>query len=201
MPESRTPERMTVTDLDSDEEPMVVMFNPTEIRRKIAVNYARKGVLGNSHMEHEYLQTANQSLTFSLFWLVESERDLDHAEDAMKFIESLCYAPNDPQSLARASPPRVLIVWPRTLSMTCRLINVEFNHQRFNIFGNTVQYTARCTWDEAAIRRITKQDVRDQGALRTPRGIVDIDSEDPIITTTGSDGQIDIDGDIEIVFE
>lgn len=201
MPKSETPERMTLTDLQSDDT-AVVMFNPKELKRKIGVNYASKAVLGNSHLEHEYLQTANQNLSFDLFFNVETEADLDLAEDSMKFLESLCYAPEDPESIAGASPPRVLIVWPRTLSLTCRLLDLEFTHQRFNIHGNTIQWTAKTTWEEARLRRLTKQDVRDQGVLRTPQGVVDIDSEDPDIEFSDApNGQVNIDGDIEIVFE
>lgn len=196
-----TPERMTLTDLDTDET-VEVMFNPSEIKRKVSVNYARKEVLGNSHNEHEYLYTGNQGLSFDLFYLAETPVELAKAEDAMRFLESLCYATENPESIAAAAPPRVLIVWPRTLTLTCRVVDVEFSHQRFNRYGNTVQWTAKITLDESRLRRLTKQDVRQQGALRTPQGVVDIDSEDPDIQTSdGPNGQVDLEGDIEIVFE
>jgi hypothetical protein len=195
MPTSETPERMTITDLQADES-ITVQFNPKELKRKLAANYAMKEVLGNSHQEHEYLNTVTQELTFDLFSLVETPEQLAQSEDAMKFLESLLYAPANPDSIASGAPPRVLIVWPNTLSLTCRLGAIEFTHQRFNRHGHTTQWTARTTWTQALLRRITKQDVRTHGARRTPNSTVD---------DTGSDDQAgiplpDVDADIEITF-
>lgn len=168
MPISERPERMTLTDLQSNET-VEVMFNPTDLSRRIAVNYTKKAVLGSSHLPHEYLQTDNQQLRFDLFYNAETPEELEKAEDSAKFLESLCYAPEDPESIAGAAPPRVLLVWPRTLSIIARLTSIEFQHQRWNRFGNTTQYTAACTFEESRIRRLTKQDVRLLGALRTPQ--------------------------------
>jgi len=168
MPISEAVARMTITDLQSNET-QEVMFNPADLTRKVAVNYALKDVLGNSHREHEYLQTDNQEMTFDLFHNVETPEDLAKADDMARFLESLCYAPENPESIAGAAPPRVLLVWPRTLSIIARLVTVEFQHQRWNRFGNTTQFTARCQFQESRIRRLTKQDVRLLGALRTPQ--------------------------------
>jgi len=159
---------MTLTDLQSNET-QEVMFNPSDLSRKIAVNYALKDVLGNSHREHEYLQTDNQNLSFDLFHNVETPEQLLRAEDLARFLESLCYGPEDPESIASAAPPRVLLVWPRTLSIVARLVSIEFQHQRWNRFGNTIQFTAKCEFQESRIRRLTKKDVRLLGALRTPQ--------------------------------
>lgn len=168
MPDSNTPARMTVTDLQSDET-VEVQFNPTELERAIAVNYARKEVLGNSHQEHEFLNVGNQTLRIELFYLAESPAQLDRLKDAERFLESLCYPPEEADAIATFAPPRVLMVWPRTLSITARLTSLRIRYQRWNRFGDPVQFTATCTFEESRIRRLTKQDVRLLGALRTPR--------------------------------
>jgi hypothetical protein len=168
MPISETPERMTLTDLQNNQT-VEVMFNPSELTRRTSVNYAKKAVLGNSHMPHEYLQTDNMQLRFDLFYNVETPIDRGNAAAAIRFLESLAYAPDDPESIAGAAPPRVLLVWPRTMSIIARLTQIEFAHQRWNLFGDTTQWTAACTFEESRIRRLSKQDVRVLGALRQPQ--------------------------------
>lgn len=168
MPVGESPNRMTITDLQSDET-ITMQFNPQELQRSISVNYAKKAVLGNSHLEHEYLQTDNQGVRFDLFYLAETIPQLEALENSQRFLESLCYAPEDPESIAQAAPPRVLLVWPRTMSIIARLTRLDINNERWNRFGNVIQYRASCTWEESRITRLTKQDVRLLGALRVPQ--------------------------------
>lgn len=166
--DGETPVRMTLTDLQSAES-VEVMYNPTELKRILSTNYARKAVLGNSHQPHEFLNTNNQNLTFTLWHRAENPEELNKLQDAMRFIESLHYAPEAPDSITQNAPPRVLMVWPRTLSLTVRVLQTEITHMLFNRFGDTTQFTARITADEALLKRLTKEDVRLLGALRTPQ--------------------------------
>jgi len=168
MPTADAPTRMTLTDLQTDET-VEAMFNPTELQRRVAVNYAKKPVLGNSHQEHEYLQTDNMSLRFDLFFLAETPTELAKLKDSERFLESLCYSDRDPESIAQAAPPRVLVVWPRTLSIVGRVLTIDINYQRWNRFGDVTQFTATLAMEESRVRRLSKQDVRLLGALRTPQ--------------------------------
>jgi len=195
MPSSETPERMTITDLQSDES-ITVQFNPKELKRKLGANYAMKEVLGNSHQEHEYLNTVTQDLSFDLFSLVETQEQLGHSEETMKFLESLLYAPANPDSIASGAPPRVLLLWPNTMSITCRLDELAFTHQRFNRHGYTTQWTARTAWTQALLRRLSKEDVRAQGARRSPNGTVNDSHGDGL----SSSALPNVDADIEITF-
>lgn len=165
MPVSEEPARLIIQDLQS-EVSIVAMFNPNELTRRVNVNYGRKPVLGNSHLEHEYLQTDNQQIQFDLFFLAESPGDLAVLKDAVNFLESLCYGPEDPDSISQAAPPRCLVLWPRTMSIVARLTSVEFVHQRWNRFGDTTQVTIRTTWEESRVTRLRQTDVRNFGALR-----------------------------------
>ena len=200
---------MTLTDMQSpdvQDATIEVMFNPRELKRKIAPNYARQEVLGNTHAEHEYLSTGNQDIDFDLFYNVESIDDLQQSINAMNFLESLVYAPEDPESLVEAAPPRVLLVWPNTLSMTTRLMSVEFNHQRFNRFGYTIQWTAKCTWEETRVTRLNKADVRAFGSLRAEASAILVQATErgELVQLFGGEGDADVsinpDGDTEIDF-
>lgn len=165
MPSPETPDRLTITDLQNNDS-IEAMFNPNALTRRIAVNYAKKAVLGNSHQEHEYLQTDNMQIMFDLFFNVETPADLAKATASINFLESLCYGPADPESIAQAAPPRCLLVWPRTMSLVARLVSVEVRHQRWNRFGNTTQATVSTTWQEDRLSRLFKGDVRLLGAFR-----------------------------------
>lgn len=165
MPQAEDPIRLIIQDIAANVS-IVAMFNPNELKRRISVNYAKKGVLGNSHMEHEYLQTDNQNLQFDLFFNAETPGDLAVLKDAVNFLESLCYGPDDPDSISQAAPPRCLIVWPGTVSILARLMTVEFNHQRWNIHGDTTQITCKTTWEESRVTRLKQTDVRNYGGTR-----------------------------------
>ena len=165
MPNAESPVRMTITDLQ-DQTEVTVQFNPNELTRRIGVNYARKQVLGQSHQPHEYLSTGNQTIRFDLFHNAENPTQWEEVDQAAKFLESLCYAPEDPEGISQAAPPRVLLVWPYTLSLVTRLISVEFKHQRWDRFGNTTQFTASCEFEEALVRRLNKTDVYNFGPFR-----------------------------------
>ncbi len=222
MPIEEHPARMTLTDLQTTAEAdrgtlrnwttatnaatIEVMFNPKQLNRKLAANYARKDVLGNTHSEMEYLNTSNQAIDFDLFYNVETVAHLQQSIDAMNFLESLLYAKESPEGIAEAAPPRVMLVWPNTLAITTRLLGVEFNHQRFNRFGYTIQWTAKCTWEEARVRRLNKADVRAFGSMRTPESVLEAaDAAGELIGVQFSEDTegvtINEGGDTEIVFD
>jgi hypothetical protein len=196
---------MNIIDLQAslDTAEMEVMFNPTQFKRKVSAAYAKKRVLGGSHTPHEYLLTENAELSFELFYLVESPDDLTRSDDAMKFLESLLYAPAaGPKSIATFAPPRVHFFWPNTLAMTCRVMSIDWDHRRFNMDGYTVQWTARLKVEEARVQRLTKEQVREHGAIRTPQSTAVINDDtvfsDTLLDTSGD--SIDLEGDIDLVY-
>lgn len=161
MPNSEVPDRLTLQALDAEYTPdkITVQFNPNELNRAIAVKYQNREILGLSHEPHEYLGTANQVITFSLFYNVETRVQLTQAKEAMQFLEALAYGPAGADGITTAAPSRVLIVWPNTLSIVARLTAVAFKHERFNRQGDTIQFSAACTFEESRVKRLTAQDV------------------------------------------
>ena len=172
MPQSNTPVRLSITDID-DNETIFAQFNPQELERQVRVNYAKKAVLGASGQPHEYLQTDNTAIRFSLFFYADTTAGIEELKKGINFLESLCYAKEAPQSIAQGAPPQVLLVWPRTLALVVRIINLNFQHQRWNLVGDTTQCTVEVNSEVIAVNRITKSPVRQSGANRAPAGVVD----------------------------
>ena len=76
MPTSEAPDRLTMMYLYNPGRSIQVQFNPNVLNRSINVAYAKRKVLGLSHEPHEYLNTANQKLSFALFYNDETTEDL-----------------------------------------------------------------------------------------------------------------------------
>lgn len=165
MPTAEIPEKLVLraidVDPDGDSQPAItVQFNPNVLNRAIQVSYQKREILGLSYQPHEYLSTENQVITFAVFYNAETQDQLKASQTAMRFLESLAYGPAAPGGILSAAPSRVLIVWPRTLSITARLTAVTFKHERWNKYGDTIQWSAACTFEASNISRITSDNVR-----------------------------------------
>lgn len=159
--------RLKIFNLNTNEN-ITVQFNPTEFTENLEVNYGRPTVLGQSHQTLQYLNTSNFAVPMELFFL---SRDQDtHAKgmDSKAFLYSLCYAPNQADSIVSGAPPRAFIVWPpNVLTLTCKITRLTIRNQRFNRDGEVVQYTANCVFEEMRDVRWTSQDARRRGANRS----------------------------------
>ena len=158
MPTSEAPNRLTLTYFKNPGRSIEVQFNPNILNRSINVAYAKRKVLGLSHRPHEYLGTENQKISFALFYNVETADDLLASKEALLFLESLAYGPDAPSGITPAAPSRVVITWPNTLTIIGRMISVAFKHERFNRFGDTIQWSAACVFEAASVRRITNNE-------------------------------------------
>lgn len=177
----RDPARVSLTNLNTGEQ-LTVQFNPAQLSRRGQVNYARKRPIGQSHEPLHYVNTGNQSFILDLFYdhvgvvslegkgsystgSARRQEQFERNQDARKFIESLAYPEED--GTIFAEPPDVLIVWPKNLSMVCKLISFSFVDERFNTDGAPIQFTAVTQWEESRVSRLTSRTVRDLGGLRS----------------------------------
>lgn len=191
MPIYTTPERLILIDIDRSTEndpdlisELQVQFNPAEFTRSINAVYHEHEVLGQSFAPQEYLRTANQEINFSVRFIVDAfntpaapnrsatengRRALERLQIAERFIESFMYPPRASSFLSN-SPSRMLVLWPNTMSLRCRLHSATFKHDAFNSAGHTTGMTINLTLKEAAVRRITKSRVLTDGLFRASRG-------------------------------
>jgi hypothetical protein len=165
---SQRPELMFLSNLQTGED-LIMQFNPTEFQRKIRSLWSRKNVLGESIRPLDYLGTANQTLQMQLYYRAEDAQQYAEGEDAMRYLESLLYPPAEADSIGGARPPRVLFVWPNSVSLTVVIEEIAFTHQMFDLQGRTIQFTANLKMEVASLRRITQEEIRERGARREPQ--------------------------------
>ena len=160
------PPRMRIFNLRTNER-FVLQFNPSQFSERLQVNYARPSVLGQSHQELQYLNTANLVIPMQFFFYSADQAAHAKGQDAKKFLHALCYPVSGADSIVGGAPPRALVVWPNVLSLTTKLTMLVTNNQRFNIKGELVQFTANVTFEEMRDVRWTSEDARILGLRRT----------------------------------
>lgn len=161
-------------------EGITAQFNPTEFEEGLEAQYNRQQVLGLSHQVLQFIGTGNHHFTMELFWnrgVTPEVREEDLANigiseiselaEAKAFFESLMYPTGGATSITSGAPPRVLVVWPGVLSMTCVLMAMNTTNERFNSRGETVEATMSLQFEEIRDVRITSQEVRQFGARRS----------------------------------
>lgn len=163
---STIPPRLRLFNLRTNEG-FVMQFNPTQFTERLAINYGRPQVLGQSHQELQYLNTSNLTVPMQLFFLSRDIRTHAGGQEVKRFLYSLCYPVRGAGSVIGGAPPRVLVVWPNTLSLTCKITSLEINNQRFNRASEVVQFTANCNFEEMRDIRWTSEDARQLGVRRT----------------------------------
>jgi hypothetical protein len=172
-----------------------VQFNPHEFTRSVAVNWKHFTVPGLSHEPMHYIQTKNDKFGFKVTFIAhpdkgKKERDIIH--EKLRFFQSLCYPKRGATNITDAGPPRVLVVWPNFLSMTCVIIKLKEHYKRFNQDG--VPIIIELDLEVQSIRdvRLTSDQVlqqglkRDSGSTATSRGNAGNSSgSNPTPPTTG----------------
>jgi len=160
------PPRVRIFNLVTNEG-FVMQFNPTQFQENLQVNYQRPSVLGLSHQPLQYTNTGNLQVPMKFFFLGRDPAQKAGGDEVKKFLYALCYPRANADSIVSGQPPRALIVWPNVLSLTTKIIQLNINNQRFNQFGEVVQFTADCQFEEMRDVRWTSEDARSFGVLRT----------------------------------
>jgi len=166
------PTRMHLVNLATGED-QEAQFNPEELEQALDVNYAEPEVVGLSHQPMQYVSTKNLETKLTLYCTAQSDRERDVIDSFRAFILELCYAPAGGSSIVEGSPARVLFVWPRLATLTCRVTSVRFKYATFAKDGGALRYTAEVTLKEARDARLTAEQARMFGMQRggeAPRG-------------------------------
>lgn len=160
------PQRMYFVDLRTAET-MEALFNPSELEEALDVLYNELGIPGLSHSPLQYSGTSNHKFSFDLYAVGDGATGRAQIEDFRKFLLSLCYPAAAADSVLTGAPPRVLFVWPELVSLQARILSVGFKHQRFALDGGTTRFVASLKLSEVRDTRLTSEDVRRLGTVRT----------------------------------
>jgi len=174
----RTPPRVSFTDLSSGTT-VEAQFNPTELVERLSATWQELDVPGLSHQPLNFSHTGNETFIMTLRFRAQDQAELDRIHTARRFLKSLCVPVGGADDILGGSPPRVLLVWPQMISMTCILRSVQFTHRIFNRQAKSVEYVAEIQMNEIRDFRITSQEVFEDNQLRFG-GIPGVDLEEEL---------------------
>ena len=161
------PPRLSITALKTGET-IFFPFTPESFKETVKANYGKQTILGMSHQNLQYSHTDNHVLDpMSFYFRGESVEEVDLIHDGRRFLLSLLYPPVGAGSVREGAPTRVLFIWPQVVSMTCVIESISITHTKFNTEGRTVAFRAEFGFIEIRDTRLTSEDVREQGTLRS----------------------------------
>ncbi len=159
------PPRLTLANIATGDS-IEAQFNPTGFEEAIEVAWAHLKVPGLSHERIHFVNTENLKLALELtFDALDPTSSLDDILKSRRFLMSLCY-PVAGQDVPSTSPPRVLVVWPSIVSLTCVVGSLSFKYGRFNLQGTRVQCRATGALEEIRDGRLTSDAVLAAGSQR-----------------------------------
>ncbi len=168
------PARGFLVDLNSGAE-FGFPMNPTRLQESITVNWQDQTVVGMSHPVPHYIGTGAHMLP-SVEFLVDRyfmsrqrKRNVDINEflQFKRFLQSLTVPPRRATNVAGGAPPRVLFVWPDTVSMIVNIRSLSITHERFDFEGRPLRYVATVTFSEVRDARMTSEQLFSEGSMRS----------------------------------
>jgi hypothetical protein len=154
-----TPPKCMLVNLATNET-QSCLLNPTQFAERVAVNYNRAPVLGLSHQPLQYQSTGNRQIPGMEFYLdkffaaaAPGDPDID---DFRNFLRALT-VPTTPVVGTPTAPPRVLVLWPRVLTIETVIMELEFSYKHFAGDASVLLYTATVTFEEILDVRVTSE--------------------------------------------
>jgi hypothetical protein len=160
----------------------VVQFNPPTLTRSLKANWARLTVPGLSHQPLHFVNTGNTNLPAVEF---QMDRGADPSFDVMDFfafMRSLLLPPEPAGGVPQTSPPRVLFVWPKVLSLEFIAMDVSERYDLFYPQGGVRAGVATVTFEQILDFRLTGEDVRNESPLTSDQ------VEDALVFVYGWEG-------------
>jgi hypothetical protein len=155
-----------------------VQFNPPEVNIKLGANWKAFDILGLSHQPLQYTQTKNLHLDFTLTFLAQPEHGdiIDRNLAKLKFLQSLVYPKRGQQDILNSGPHRVLLVWPKFMSLTCVVNDIDIKIMRFSNDMRPSVFEVRLSLQEIRDFRLSSSEAQKQGFQRSPGASTDAKS-------------------------
>lgn len=171
------PPRLSITNLRSGET-YYFPFTPETFKETVKANWAKQTILGMSHNNLQYSNTDNHQIdSLNFFFRGDSPEEIELIHEGRKFLLSLLYPSVGANSVREGGPPQVLFVWPQMISMNCVIEGITISHEKFNREGLTTTFRAEFGLTEIRDTRLTSEDVRAQGTLRSGVSPAQLESE------------------------
>ncbi len=129
---SDSPRKLIITDMETGES-REVQYNPVEVSIEGDPQYQRIKYPAGSYQRLSFDTKNNDVVTFELVVdaLARGADGLSFSTTMEAFLLSLRHPPDDPDAIATAAPPSVLLVWPGWLALECALVKFKEKVRRF----------------------------------------------------------------------
>lgn len=156
---------MTLVNL-ATQDILEAQFNPTEFKETLGAIYARHTVPGLSHTQKHFVNTDDVKFKLTLFHRAVTRTELEDIKRARIFLYAACH-PRKADSISKGGAPKLLFIWPKTISLPVTLMTLDFSYTNFNIEGDPVSWSAACDFEELRDRVVTMEDILAQGTIRS----------------------------------
>ena len=157
--------RLTLVNL-ATQDTLEAQFNPTEFEEALGVIYARHTVPGLSHTVKHFVNTDDVKFKLTLFQRAETIKELELIKAARVFLYAACH-PRKVDALIKGGAPKLLFVWPKTISLAVVITGLKFRYTQFNREGDPVSWEAACDLEELRESVVTMEDIITQGTIRS----------------------------------
>lgn len=144
-------------------------FNPSEFEEKLGTIYAKLTVPGLSHEVQHFINTVNTTYTFELFFHCldgSGPAGLEAILADRRFLHALTH-PRRGGGIERGGAPRVLFIWPKLISLTCRMADLTFTYTMFNSEGAPTAFKVKVVLEEIRDVFVGMDDILAQGTQRS----------------------------------
>lgn len=143
-------------------------FVPERLEERLAAVRARIDIFGLPHQRRQYRGTSNHTISgLEFFFRGTTEAEVANIHNGRRFLLSLMYPSETADSVDNGGTPRILFVWPQLFSMTCELDTITITHEKFNSQGLTTVFRARLDFEEVRDVRLSSEEVRAVGTIRS----------------------------------
>lgn len=153
-------QKLRLVNLDSLEE-RETQFNPEQFTKTISVEWKRYQVAGLSYEPVLYSHTANQELSLTLPWMVDSPKQRTAFDEFHKFVEACCYA-----TQPGGSPPDVLLVWPNVVAVPVKITSLSVVQTLFNKDGQPRRSDINLSMFWVRRMALLASDIRSMGSIQ-----------------------------------
>lgn len=154
------PAKMSLICVDRPAVKLVAQFNPTEVRESLTPVWAAHRVTGLSHPVKHYSFTEERKISFNLEFNADVPGgNLETVRYARRFLLANSYNWKGAQNIVQGQPSRLLFKWPRVMSLTTHIADIDTVWEGFNYAGDIIRYTAKVSLAEIRDVRLYADDV------------------------------------------
>jgi len=163
------PPKMSITNIVDPSDTVFAQYNPEEMNESLKPVWENIVIPGLSHQRMNYVSTENYKVRFALRYDATGRSDdfQKEIENVRRFLHDHVHPRSGASTILGGEAPRVLLIWPTLISLQSIIEEAEIALTRFNSQGRLMAMTANITISEIRDVRLTFEEVRLRGTIRS----------------------------------